>query len=600
MIFRKFSAALGCSVSLAAILASGAAFAVPQGVSPPASGSSLSLDANSQLLNANTYLQRNQLPPLASSYLGVVASGAFTNNSLDAKAYVQTRWPQVMRGAVTSGKLAYVLQNFYTQPGSTETAPASMTCTGSLEYPQGTFQQMTSGASASVTVAANSLLVTDYFANPPPVGATFWTWLYCNETGGVPERAIGIPPGAYSNHSTTAMTDYTMTGPGSSLQSGAQYPGSNLGYGIVPVVIGQTKSRSVAGTGDSRMGGTGDTFDGASPTIGHVCRSVDAMGAACLNLGIGSDTASAYIASHANRLALANYASDQIWAYPVNDIYSGAYNIANLSTVQGWATTFKSYFSASVPVSIVTIYPESGLANGAITALTANNGAQLSFTIQFNANYGLFIGETIVIAGATNTQYNGPCIITSLGATNTCLSQNPALSYNLTFSAAISAATSTPLASNWPNAPGTYTVSFSDGSTRQVTLTNGATTAAWTTAVTASASASATPSSVGVAGTITFTTGWQDTIYQTLNSSGSGGPLRVAYNAWCRSTAVSLGFKACLDLSGVLESGQGSSMWSSYDAAGRQTTLTVDGTHANATGYLKIMQSKVISAPTLY
>ena len=51
---------------------------------------------------------------------------------------------------------------------------------------------------------------------------------------------------------------------------------------------------------------------------------------------------------------------------------------------------------------------------------------------------------------------------------------------NLSFTAAILAAESTTLSSNWTGTTGTYSVLFSDGNLRTVTLTNGATTATWT------------------------------------------------------------------------------------------------------------------------
>lgn len=59
----------------------------------------------------------------------------------------------------------------------------------------------------------------------------------------------------------------------------------------------------------------------------------------------------------------------------------------------------------------------------------------------------------------------------------------------LIFTAALSAATSGTLIANFVGATGPYTVTFSDGSVRFVTLTNGAATATWAGAVTATAGA---------------------------------------------------------------------------------------------------------------
>jgi hypothetical protein len=59
----------------------------------------------------------------------------------------------------------------------------------------------------------------------------------------------------------------------------------------------------------------------------------------------------------------------------------------------------------------------------------------------------------------------------------------------VTFTAALVGATSATLTANWTKATGAWTVLFSDGTTKAVTFTNGATTATWTGAVTATANA---------------------------------------------------------------------------------------------------------------
>lgn len=61
----------------------------------------------------------------------------------------------------------------------------------------------------------------------------------------------------------------------------------------------------------------------------------------------------------------------------------------------------------------------------------------------------------------------------------------------ITFTGALVAATSGTLTANWTGETGVHSVVFSDGSIRDVTLTNGATTATWSGAVTATASATA-------------------------------------------------------------------------------------------------------------
>lgn len=66
---------------------------------------------------------------------------------------------------------------------------------------------------------------------------------------------------------------------------------------------------------------------------------------------------------------------------------------------------------------------------------------------------------------------------------------NPAV--QVAFTAGLSAATSGTLTATWWGSTGTYTILFSDGSGRTVTLTNGSAAVTWTGAVTATASATA-------------------------------------------------------------------------------------------------------------
>jgi len=67
----------------------------------------------------------------------------------------------------------------------------------------------------------------------------------------------------------------------------------------------------------------------------------------------------------------------------------------------------------------------------------------------------------------------------------------------LTFTAALSAATSGTLASAWSGTTGSYTLIFSDFTTKTATLTNGSTAVSWTGAVTATANAGAYSSAPG-------------------------------------------------------------------------------------------------------
>lgn len=81
--------------------------------------------------------------------------------------------------------------------------------------------------------------------------------------------------------------------------------------------------------------------------------------------------------------------------------------------------------------------------------------------------------------------------LVSVAASNRVYAANGSFNSGLafTFTGALVAATSGTLSSNWNFATGSYTVLFSDASTRVCTFTNGATTCTWSGAVTATASA---------------------------------------------------------------------------------------------------------------
>jgi hypothetical protein len=526
-IFQRLFAWVFC----AALLAASPAAAFPPSATAPAGAP---LDANGQVSSAANAIALGGLPPKASSYTGVVATGAVIPNTISgSNLQIMCRAPMIMRGNVTSGKLAFDILGFYVPGAAAESAPAAnFNCTGALEYPVGVEQQMTSGggASTSISVPAGSHAVSDNFANPPPPGAMFWTRLYCTTTGAgrVVYRTIGENNGAACTVGASGVADQTMGGTVAN-NLNTQSPASNAGGTLTPIVIGQTNSRSECLTGDSRTAATGDTFDGGNNVdVGMLARSIGPF-AAYINLGVGSDQAAQYIASHANRLALSAYCSDQIWAYPYNDFYTGGVSAA---TAEGYATTFKSYFPAGTNVSLVTIMPSTTAASVPITTLVAN-GPQMTATVASTALN--FVGETITIAGATPSTDNGACTINAItsGTVFTCVN---------------------------PLGTGTATAT----------------------------------------GTVTYTAPWLDPINQTITSPGVHNPDRIAYNQWCRTTAVSLGFKACLDIANVVEAGQDSGTWSAFDAAGRQTALTGDGIHLLIAGYLKIKASGVISPKTLY
>lgn len=480
------------------------------------------------------------LPPLAAPFLGEVASGPVINNTKSGShAQVQTRFPMVMKAALASGKVAYVLWCGYVNPAVGEATNGDCTWTGSYEYPAGTVQQMTCAGSATCSATAGNIVVTDFFATPAPVGEMFWTVLLETSTTQAVLRSMGlnVANGAITQVGD-GLTDRTLT-PGSLTNTGvaSTAPASNASFIVAPAaVIGQTMARSFCfDAGNSRVAGTGDTFSGSNSDIGALARSVGQF-APYINLGVGSDTFAAYIASHTARLALSQYCSDHILLDAVNDLFSAS---ASAATVEGYYTTIKGLLGGNV--SAATIAPSSTSSTVSISSLVANgNGLTASVaTTWYN-----YVGEQVLIAGATPSTDNGPCLITQITSNTSFLCLNPNATGSATATGTIT------------YAPG-VSVSYSSGTT------------------------------VG---------GFGDQFNQAASSS-TPNTNRVAVNEWLRNNSA--GFHAILDVALLVEAGYNSGTWALLFGRQNGGPCTADGLHKNQACYIWLRDSGIISARTL-
>ena len=497
------------------------------------------LDVNGNLPLAATPLLNNQLPLLTTAQTTVVSEGGFFPDTTIAQPAVMFRWPQVMRASVTSGKLAFVIPNSWVNIGASGAEQATggtLTCTGSLEYPAGVFQQMTTanGGSTSITVASGTMGVSDSFANPPPNGATFWTRLYCTSSNStMPARSFrGTPAGA--GVVFPSPTDQTLSG---TVTNAFPYTGNAqvTATPFAPIVIGQTKARVFCEYGDSRTDGATDDFDGAAIVGGMLERSIGAY-APTLNLAVYGDRQAWFNASHTNRLALAlAYCTDHVNAYGINDLGSGAYSAAQLESA---FTTFLGYFPAGTKVSIATVPPYTGVPNVSVTTLAYSSLIEtITLPNSGSTNYmptsNYFLGEWLTISGATPASENGNCQVQTIVSITQFTCANP---------------TST----------GTGTAT----------------------------------------GTISLTSLWQDPPTQTPALSNESA--RTGFNDWCRTSSAAAGFYRCPDLSAQVESGYDSGLFGVYSAYGQKIPMTQDGLHMSYIGYEKILKSGVLSAAALY
>lgn len=378
-------------------------------------------------LNNGEIAQSGALPLNSGTHLGVVSEGNMFPATSIAQQAIMSRWPQYMK-ATASGKLAFVFPNVYMNGSLVETGGgANLVCTGSLEYPVGVFQQMTTnnGASTSITVASGAVGVSDFFANPPPNGAGYFTRVYCTTSGAgvTPVKAMqGSPPGAGSSYSSP--TDQTLSG---TVLNAYPYTGSpqTTQYFYAPIVIGQTNARQFCLWGDSRSSGQNDDFDGQVVEGGMPERSIGAI-APTLNLAVGGDRQSYFNASHSTRLALGlAYCTDHFNAYGINDLGSGQ----TAAQLEASFATFLGYFPATSKVSIATMPPYTTASNAAITSVTYSGLIETVTLTNTGSNFApttyLFVGELVTLAGATPTSENGNCVVQTITSGTAFTCSNP-------------------------------------------------------------------------------------------------------------------------------------------------------------------------------
>lgn len=231
----------------------------------------------------------------------------------------------------------------------TERAPGAVcTVTASIEYPEGSYTQLTFGGLTSGTIPDGGMLTADRPNISIPKGAKFMVRVYRTCTAGLPYNlAIGSTlPGSISfgdafDGGASGITDNTMNGdPYAANGSSALY---------TPIIIADdTTEKAFMLIGDSRVHGEGDTHNGTGD-VGELARSIGATHA-YTNCGIRGDGAFEFLASNSRRLALLPYFSTAIVEYGINDMIRGrtasqlaadTIAVGNLlSGVKAYITTF--------------------------------------------------------------------------------------------------------------------------------------------------------------------------------------------------------------------------------------------------------------------
>ncbi len=258
-------------------------------------------------------------PPVTTKYEGLVATRCRPCTSFIAgNKQIMSRTAHVAADDISSLKIA--VANFrLTGSGSSaeQGTGGTMTVTASVEYPAGTFTQITFSGSASGSVASGGLLFSDATAGSLgiPAGATFWVRIFNQNTAGIIYNAWrNSSMGELITVAASGLSDLTM---GGTITSSGNYSAPPF------MIIGETTKASVCIIGDSKAFGYLDTAESASASgpglQGEVAKSFPAT-LPFLNLSSGGWRANLWASQGVSRKLCLPYFSHYVVQLARNDL----------------------------------------------------------------------------------------------------------------------------------------------------------------------------------------------------------------------------------------------------------------------------------------
>lgn len=287
---------------------------------------------------------------VATSYIGQVSTRCYLPNDLfGGGVYKQfnSRTAHFTKQDVTN--LQFIFPHFTC--GASESGPTGIgnnTLFASIEYPAGTFTQITWSGSSSTTLVDGSLsTISDAISVTIPANTQFWIRTYQTSSVGA---VVCLNPGQASlgdgfEKSNSGLSNKTMSGTVTAI--------INNDYTYFPcAILATTTKSSVALIGDSRVlgflqyypasGDRGELATSIGPSFGYI------------NLGVNGDKASNFVASHTNRMLLAAYCSHAVLEYGINDFAASRTDAqvrSDLNTILGYLTGKTVFLSTVPPVS---------------------------------------------------------------------------------------------------------------------------------------------------------------------------------------------------------------------------------------------------------
>jgi hypothetical protein len=244
------------------------------------------------------------------TYTGPVATATMIPNNVNTTASqaMMTRKAHYMRSSTSTVQFCYpnwydsavTSNNFGQELGSGN----SIAVQAWIEYPIGTYTQLTFSSLTTATIATATTLCSDSLTISIPKGSLFYSWTHVTGSGGnnfpyyfTTQTGNPLWYNAGGGEKADAGTSGVPTSPGtmSDSDSGRQ------GYWPA-AILGSTTQPTFCLVEDSRGSGVEDTED-SSYDLGNIARSIGPA-YAYLNMGVSGDRMAAYWASHALRDAL--------------------------------------------------------------------------------------------------------------------------------------------------------------------------------------------------------------------------------------------------------------------------------------------------------
>lgn len=250
----------------------------------------------------------------------------------------------------------------------------------SVEYPTGVHTRVLfSGALKGICVGLG-YVESDWINVAIPAGAEWLCTIQGSSLGGsayVPWNATNLDPrDSYYGALTFTGADYTMgNAPPSNQNNGSVWPSA---------VVSDVDCPSALLVGDSRVVGSNETID-STLDLGELARSVGQV-MAYISVARSGDYASYFMGDHAVRIDLAQYCTQAIFEYGINDIFNYGTSGFAAARLQRYTDAFLQMIPEDMPAFICTMTTSTTSTDGWTTTVNQTIMAGGRETVRVNEN----------------------------------------------------------------------------------------------------------------------------------------------------------------------------------------------------------------------